>query len=493
MKNYIPATFLLTFIVVGALMGLYFLPPMSVGGKTLRKVDLLADIRPDVEEEVCDSDTIVLPPPVKPIFVDTCKTGITCIEDYSDSTMRGMKHFYEALSKVKTMKRPVRIAYFGDSFIEADIFTADLREMLQQEFVGCGVGYVPVTSSISGYRPTVRHTFGGWSSHSSNDSVGFDKIQQNIGSIRNRGLEISLNTVNFAGERGRFKWTTNFNISFNKSKITGLSGDQDFLVSGIQYPTIDNLYIARVGHPLSEMYGYVYDGVYQYEDFNEVSPGVFVLKNGIPNNTKERNTIQPGDMKLRDINGDGKVTAEDQTVIGHGLPIHTGGFTNNFSYKGFDLSIFFQWSYGNDVINYNRAKLEDLRGQHTNQLASAMNHWTPRVDNGDGTYTEGNYTNYLCAVNRNLTNLNTSRVVEDASFLRLKNVQLGYNFPVKLIKRIGISSLRLYVSGQNLWTWTKYTGYDPEVSTSNSALTRGFDYSAYPKTTSYTFGIKLGL
>ena len=117
MKNYIPATFLLTFIVVGALMGLYFLPPMSVGGKPLRKVDLLADIRPDVEEEVCDSDTIVLPPPVKPIFVDTCKTGITCIEDYSDSTMRGMKHFYEALSKVKTMKRPVRIAYFGDSFI----------------------------------------------------------------------------------------------------------------------------------------------------------------------------------------------------------------------------------------------------------------------------------------------------------------------------------------------------------------------------------------
>ena len=161
-------------------MGLYFLPPMSVGGKPLRKVDLLADIRPDVEEEVCDSDTIVLPPPVKPIFVDTCKTGITCIEDYSDSTMRGMKHFYEALSKVKTMKRPVRIAYFGDSFIEADIFTADLREMLQQEFGGCGVGYVPVTSSISGYRPTVRHTFGGWSSHSSNDSVGFDKIQQDI-------------------------------------------------------------------------------------------------------------------------------------------------------------------------------------------------------------------------------------------------------------------------------------------------------------------------
>lgn len=180
MKNYISATFILTLIIVGVLMGLYFLPPMKVDGKQLRKVDLLADIRPEVEEEVCDSDTIVLPPPVKPIFVDTCKTGMTCIEDYSDSTMRGMHHFYEVLLQMKTMKRPVRIAYFGDSFIEADIFTADLREMLQNEFGGCGVGYVPVTSSISGYRPTVRHSFGGWSSHSSNDSVGFNRALQDI-------------------------------------------------------------------------------------------------------------------------------------------------------------------------------------------------------------------------------------------------------------------------------------------------------------------------
>ena len=325
-------------------------------------------------------------------------------------------------------------------------------------------------------------------------SIGFDKIQQNIGSVRNRGLEISINTVNLVGGRGRFKWTTNFNISFNRNEITGLSGDQDYQVSGLDSPKLSNLYIARIGHPLSEMFGYVYDGVYQYEDFNEVSPNVFVLKDGIPNNTKERNTIQPGDMKLKDINGDGKVTPEDMTVIGHGLPVHTGGFTNNFEYKGFDLSVFFQWSYGNDVINYNRAKLENMNGvRHTNMLASAKDHWTPRIDNGDGTYAAGNYTNYLWRVDGGLSDINTSRVVEDASFLRLKNVQLGYNFPVKLIRKFKLSSLRLYLSGQNLWTWTKYTGYDPEVSTRNSAMTRGFDYSAYPRTTSFTFGVKLGL
>lgn len=322
-------------------------------------------------------------------------------------------------------------------------------------------------------------------------STGFTKVQQNIGSIRNRGLEFTINTVNLKGGRGKLEWTSSFNISFNKSIITALAGDQDYLVTGVNYPTISNLYIARVGHPLSEMYGYVYDGVYQYSDFNEVAPNVFVLKDDVPNNTNERSQIQPGDIKLKDINGDGQVTTEDQTVIGHGLPIHTGGFTNNFSYMGFDLSIFLQWSYGNDVINYNRAQLENLSSRNANRLASAMNHWTPRVDNGDGTYTEGNYTNYLWGVEGDLVGINTSRVVEDASFLRLKNVQLGYTFPDKLLRRMKISGLRIYLSGQNLYTWTKYTGYDPEVSTRNSALTKGFDYSSYPKTRSYTLGVKV--
>ena len=322
-------------------------------------------------------------------------------------------------------------------------------------------------------------------------SIGFSKVQQNIGSISNRGLEITLNTINLKGGKNRLGWRSSFNISFNKSEITALSGDQNFWISNLSSPQVNNLYIARVGHPLSEMYGYVYDGVYQYSDFNETAPGVFVLKDNVPNNTNPREQIQPGDIKLKDINGDGQVTPEDQTVIGHGLPVHTGGFSNNFEYKGFDLSIFFQWSYGNDVINYNRVLLEDMTKKNVNRLASAKDHWTPRVYHEDGTYTDGNYTNYLCGVEGDITGINTSRVIEDASFLRLKNVQLGYNFPVKLLRRMNISALRVYISGQNLWTWTAYTGYDPEVSTRNSSLTRGFDYSSYPKTRSYTFGVKV--
>ncbi|MEG2854798.1 SusC/RagA family TonB-linked outer membrane protein [Bacteroides sp.] len=319
-------------------------------------------------------------------------------------------------------------------------------------------------------------------------SFGFTSVQQNIGSVNNRGLEISINTVNIQGENGRFKWTTNFNISFNKNKVTGLTGDQDSRFASVVAP---NNYIGKVGRPLSEMYGYVYDGVYQYEDFDEIAPNTFVLKPLIPNNTQERTNIKPGDVKLKDLNGDGQVTAEDQIIIGHGLPIHTGGFTNNFEWKGFDLNIFFQWSYGNDVINYNRTRLETMRGKNFNQLASVVNHWTPRIDNGDGTYTPGNYTNYLPAANRSLS-INTDREIEDASFLRLKNLQIGYNFQPKLLRNMKMRSLRIYLSGENLITFTRYTGYDPEVSTRNSAMTRGFDYSSYPRTVSYTFGVKVG-
>lgn len=179
MKNYLKYSLGLTLIVLAALIGMHWLPAMSIDGHAMRRVDLLADIRyPEAGEEEVDS----LPPApiVRPAFVDTCRSGMTCIEDYSDSTLRGMTPFYQALDEIKTKGRLVRIAVFGDSFIEADILTADLREMLQKKFGGCGVGFVTITSMTSGYRPTVRHSFGGWSSHSIMDSVYFDRKKQGI-------------------------------------------------------------------------------------------------------------------------------------------------------------------------------------------------------------------------------------------------------------------------------------------------------------------------
>lgn len=180
MKNRLHYTFFLAFLVVAGLLLLHYLPQISMGGKPLRKVDLLSDVRvsiPAIDTVSLDTLPVI---PVKPTFVDSCKTGIECIEDYSDSTSHGMSHFYQSLIDIDKIGRPVRIAYFGDSFIEGDILTADLRNMLQDKFGGRGVGYVPVTSKFPGFRPTVRHSFAGWTSHNVTDTIGFVRSKQDI-------------------------------------------------------------------------------------------------------------------------------------------------------------------------------------------------------------------------------------------------------------------------------------------------------------------------
>lgn len=177
MKNYIARTFILTLLVLAILLGLYYIPAPTINGYTLRRVNMLADVelKETIPKEIVD--TIPLTPPVKPTFIDTCKTGMTCIEDYSDSTQRGMKAFYEALAHVQS--RPVRIAYFGDSFIEADILTGDLRDMLQKRYGGCGVGFVDITSITHGFRNTINHQYSGWNSYGTNNTQKYD--QKRIG------------------------------------------------------------------------------------------------------------------------------------------------------------------------------------------------------------------------------------------------------------------------------------------------------------------------
>lgn len=180
-NNKLSQTGWLTGIVLLVLLLLHALPPLQWRGHALRRVDLLSDVRPPKPEPVAEADTTLPPPPrPKPAFVDTCRTGMTCIEDYSDSTLRGMTSFYRALDGLATHRRPVRIAYLGDSFIEADILTADLREMLQRHYGGCGVGFVPITSATNQFRPTVRHDFDGWESHAAMDSLGFDRHLQGL-------------------------------------------------------------------------------------------------------------------------------------------------------------------------------------------------------------------------------------------------------------------------------------------------------------------------
>lgn len=313
-------------------------------------------------------------------------------------------------------------------------------------------------------------------------STGFFSAMKNIGKIRNTGWELTLNTVNI--QTKNFKWSSNFNIAFNKNKVLELAENQTALLTSAYFDQNYNAqptYISKVGYPMGMMYGYIYEGTYKYDDFYN-SGGTYTLRPDVPAYTGETNT-QPGMPKYKDINGDGKIDSSDRTFIGRGQPIHTGGFTNDFSYKGFDLSIFFQWSYGNDILNANRLFFENVNGKKDlNQFASYADRWTPENPESD-----------IPAATKSSSNqVVSSRVIEDGSFLRLKTVTLGYNIPTKYTKRWKIANARVYVAGQNLWTLSSYSGYDPEVSIRNSAITPGLDYSAYPRAYAINFGVSLG-
>ena len=313
-------------------------------------------------------------------------------------------------------------------------------------------------------------------------STGFYSAMKNIGKVRNSGVELTLNTINI-NKKG-FKWSTNFNIAFNKNEVLELAENQQSLLTAAYFDQAYNTqptYIAKQGYAMGMMYGYLYEGTYKYDDFYK-SGDSYVLRPGVARYSGENNT-QPGMPKYKDLNGDGVIDTNDRTMIGRGLPIHTGGFTNDFTYKGFDLSIFFQWSYGNDVLNANRLFFENVNGsRNLNQFASYADRWT----------SDNPYSDIPVAKNSSSNKVVSSRVIEDGSFLRLKTLTLGYTLSPKVLKKWGIGTARVYVAGQNLWTLSGYSGYDPEVSIRNSALTPGLDYSAYPRAYAVNFGINLG-
>jgi TonB-linked SusC/RagA family outer membrane protein len=313
-------------------------------------------------------------------------------------------------------------------------------------------------------------------------TTGYSSAVKNIGELKNEGIEFSLNTINI--DTKSFRWQTSFNISFNRNTVVELTRGQQSLTSAVSYVSQFNqpLYIAEIGKPSGMMIGYVWEGNYQYDDFDKPSPNTYVLKPNVAGNGSVRSSIQPGDIKYKDLNGDLTITNADMTIIGRGQPIHIGGISNNFSYKGFDLNVFFQWSYGNNVYNANRLLLEGNSNKYLlyNQFASYANRWTPENQTNENYRTGG----------QGPIGFHSSRVVEDGSFIRLKTVNLAYSIPTKLIKKAYLSNLSLSISAQNLITWTNYSGLDPEVSTRGNLLTPGYDFSSYPKSPTVLFGIK---
>ncbi|MBZ4189293.1 SusC/RagA family TonB-linked outer membrane protein [Niabella beijingensis] len=314
-------------------------------------------------------------------------------------------------------------------------------------------------------------------------STGYLTAFKNIGVVVNKGIEFTLNTTNISTKD--FTWTSNFNIAFNDNRIKELNRDEPSLITRVTNwnGNFNNSlpYIALPGYPVALFYGYVFDGLYQLSDFNALPNGGYELKPEVPNNGGARSAIKPGFIKYKDINGDGIVDANDQTIIGNPNPKHLGGFSNNFRYRQFDLNVFLQWSYGNDVLNANRIVFEGAEARRDlNMYKTYENRWSP-----------DNQSSLLPVAGGYGPNVYSSRNIEDGSFMRLKTVSLGYNFSPALMKRWKIEAARLHVSAQNLVTWTSYSGLDPEVSVRHSALTPGFDWSPYPRARTITLGLNV--
>lgn len=295
-------------------------------------------------------------------------------------------------------------------------------------------------------------------------TTGFSTKLTNIGSMRNSGFELSLTSVNIANKK--FEWGTTFNISTVKNEVTGI-GELPFILGG-SAGFITDFTIIRKGDPLNAYYGYVVDGVFQTDDNIAASA---------------QPLARPGEYKYKDVNEDGKINADDRTVLGNPFPDYTYGLNNDFRYGPFTLAIFLQGVQGNTVFNMNRTESENPISFRRNRLEIAYtDRWTPENP------TNANSSSVPVAVSY-ASNVN-SRAVEDGSYIRLRSVQLGFNIPVP--EKWKLRSAQLYVTGQNLFTITDYTGYDPEVSAFGTSNVRA-DFNAYPLTRTFSVGATIGL
>lgn len=290
-------------------------------------------------------------------------------------------------------------------------------------------------------------------------TTGQSTSLQNYGKVSNKGLELALNTRNI---EGRLSWGSTLVFSLNRNRIISLGDGVQNIISGVS--------IAQVGEPLGTFYGFKTNGIFQLSDDISKLP-VYLNKN------------QPGDQRYADKNGDNIITAtDDRFFIGSAEPKFLGGFTNNFSYRNFDLNIFFQGSYGNKIFNQNKQQLEIFSGQQ-NVSVTALDRWTLQ-----------NQENVIPRAYEDPASVNSDRYVEDGSYLRLKTLALGYTFPLSFASKVNSARIRFYFSAQNLVTWTKYSGYDPEVSKNGqSSLNQGVDYSVYPNARLFTGGVNITL
>ncbi len=338
---------------------------------------------------------------------------------------------------------------------------------------------------------------------------GYTSQIQNIGATSNKGIEFQIDATPIT--TNNFTWSSNFNLSFNRNTVVSLGGPlQITRNSGWQGSDGVDDYLVKVGQPIGLMYGFVSDGWYTVDDFTyDPLTKKYTPKPGIVNNTNVgyaniQPGIQPGAMKWKDISGpngvpDGIISADyDRVVLGNAQPDFTGGWNNQFRYKNFDFSIFVNFVVGNNIYNANKIELSHAPYGNTNLLGFMKNRWTNINDQGER-ITEPVA---LAALNANAEIWTpnrdgfrywlTSWAIEDGSYLRINNLTVGYTLPKKVLDKVKITNFRVFGTANNLATFTKYTGYDPDVSSRRSdPLTPGVDYSAYPRAVTWVFGVNV--
>lgn len=299
---------------------------------------------------------------------------------------------------------------------------------------------------------------------------GYESAWKNAGSLENKGFDLQL-TAHWINNRD-FSWSTDFNFSLYRNKILKLDGGQyqQFYDRGLNSKITSDV-VLRVGQPVGVYYGYITDGVYN---------NATELANGYPGTN-----LREGELKVVDINGDGVIDSNDRVPIADVNPDHTGGIGNTIKWKGFDLYAFFRWTYGNDVINGNAYYLQGTTS--INNIMTDINGEVWGTKNPDGNFPQSGAGTWSEGVMR-------SDLVEDGSFLRLQTLALGYTLPAQLTRKAGISKARVVLTGSNLWTWTKYSGFDPEANTGWGTVTRiapGMDMSPYPRPRSVSLSFEL--
>ena len=295
---------------------------------------------------------------------------------------------------------------------------------------------------------------------------GFGSSVQNIGEIENKGLELTVNaqTIN----KGAFQWNTDFNISWNRNKVLALNS------ANARIQTSD-YQVAQVGYPISSFRLLNILGVFQTQQEVDASP-------------KQHPRVQPGDYRYQDANGDGTITAADRTIVGNPWPDFTWGFGNRFSYKNLTLNISVNGSQGNEI--YFQGGEVSLNGAGVqNQLAVMADRWRSADNPGAGQYSRAIRNDYAFGFSAG-----TTKYLFDGSYVRIRNVNLNYAFPNTLTKKLRLQALSLYADVTNLYTFTKYPGYDPEGSTTGDNVARsGIDFFAYPNPRTYTIGLRVSL